>query len=64
MRMLASEPATAHVPVLAMSAQVLPDIEQHQPAAERFSEKPTEPDRLLDRIRGALAQPRSSQRES
>jgi CheY-like chemotaxis protein len=58
MRLLALDQATAHVPVLAMTANA-------SEVLEPFGPKPVEADHLLERIRGAL-RPRSKrlQRES
>jgi DNA-binding response OmpR family regulator len=51
MRLLASDPATAHVPMLGLSAQIsLHD----EPALDAFRVKPVEPDQLLALIRTAL----------
>jgi two-component system cell cycle response regulator DivK len=52
-RLLASDRATAHVPVLAMSAHTSA-IASDTAGSRRFLPKPTEPDRLLEHIRQAL----------
>lgn len=51
MQLLASDPATAHVPVLGMSAQV---AVYDGPETDGFLPKPAEPDQLLAFIRTAL----------
>jgi CheY-like chemotaxis protein len=53
MRLLASDRATAMVPILAMSAQASA-VASEIPAADTFLPKPTDPDRLLEHIRSAL----------
>lgn len=57
MRLLASDPATSHVPVLPMTCAV-PSGEIA--ATEGFLPKPLEPDRLLEHIRTALRSNRAS----
>ena len=60
MQLLASHPATARVPVLAMSAQA--SIPEN---AEHFVPKPADPDQLLQMIRAALrGAPSAYKRES
>jgi CheY-like chemotaxis protein len=56
MQVLASDPATAHVPVLGMSAQI-PIYDR--PEMDGFLPKPVEPDQLLGLIRTVL-RPRST----
>jgi CheY-like chemotaxis protein len=54
MRLLASDPATADVPMLGLSAQIsLHD----EPGMDAFRVKPVEPDQLLALIRTALRPP-------
>ncbi len=62
MRLLASDRATADVPVLAMTATGdLTDADERQ----RFTSKPADPDQLLEQIRTTLRQrPRALERES
>jgi CheY-like chemotaxis protein len=54
MRLLASDPATAHVPMLGLSAQV---AIHDPPEIGGFCLKPVEPDQLLALIRTALRPP-------
>ena len=58
-RILASDRATAHVPVLAMS-ELTSAIPSDTAGIQRFLPKPTEPDRLLEHIRTALRHGSSS----
>ena len=51
-QMLASDPVTARVPVLAMSAQTFPS--DASDTADTFLPKPCEPDQLLAQIRATL----------
>jgi CheY-like chemotaxis protein len=53
MQLLASNRATAHVPVLAMTAQTS-TISSEAFGAGRFLPKPTEPEGLLEHVRRAL----------
>lgn len=52
MQALASDPLTARVPVLAMSAQTC--AAEGSATAETFLPKPAEPDQLIARIRATL----------
>lgn len=52
LQMLASDPVTARVPVLAMSAQAF--ASDASDTAETFLPKPFEPDQLLAQIRATL----------
>ena len=56
-RVLKGNPSTAHVPVLALSAQVeSPAPEQAKAAGcEQFLPKPVDPDLLLEKMRAAFA---------
>jgi two-component system, chemotaxis family, chemotaxis protein CheY len=62
-QVLASDPVTARVPILAMSAQTYAlDATR---GAERFLPKPADPDQLLAQIRATLrGGPSASRRES
>ena len=53
MQVLASDPATAHIPVLAMSAQTMAGLDEG-PGTQAFLLKPAEPDHLLAHIRTAF----------
>ena len=53
LQLLASNRATAHVPVLAMTAHTSA-ISNEPSGVERFLPKPTEPEGLLEHIRSAL----------
>jgi len=52
MQLLASDPATARVPVLAMSAQTT--ILTTPDGGQRFVPKPADPEQLLEQIRAVL----------
>jgi|SRR5687767_15131553 two-component system KDP operon response regulator KdpE len=63
MRLLASDRATAHVPVLAMTAHTcdLTDADERK----RFTSKPADAEHLLEQIRTTLRKrPRALERES
>jgi two-component system KDP operon response regulator KdpE len=63
MRLLASDPATARVPVLAMTAQT--SIATTPDEGQRFIPKPADSDHLLEQIRAALrGSARAFERES
>ena len=51
MQQLAADPATARVPVLAMTAQPIPTTPEE---GQRFVPKPADPEHLLEQIRAAL----------
>jgi CheY-like chemotaxis protein len=59
-RQLKADSRTAHVPVLALSAQAhAPDSSTALAAgADAFLSKPCDPDQLLDHIRVAMRRPR------
>ena len=64
MRLLAEDRATAHVPVLAMTAErsAFPTPDEQR---QRFIPKPDDPEHLLDQIRATLRpQPNALDRES
>jgi two-component system, cell cycle response regulator DivK len=52
MQLLASDPTTARIPVLAMSAQ--PNSLTNADTRPRFLPKPADPEHLLEQIRAAL----------
>lgn len=61
-RQIKADPRTAHVPILAVSAQVFSPAAENAIAAgcDTFLAKPLDPDELLERIRDSFARRREN----